>query len=469
MVHSAILPCEIKSRELDSKLLLACVLAERGWRVIVGSRNQIHMRLQSFPASVYLGKDVRHSSRKIAFMVKFLGHRFVAMDEEAQFYISRERYRSARVNSYVLKSAEMLFAWGADNALSWQEAPAYRNQPIVLTGNGRIDFLRPETRRIHSVEVNEILTRHGKFILINTNFGAINPYMKSLVPATTIAAAQQLFQTGYLSHKKAIFDAFVSVLPGLSQRFPDTKFILRPHPGENVDFWRQLTARYKNIGIESAGNIVPWILASTAVVHNACTTGLEAYLLGRIPIAYQPVTAEEFDLKLPNSLSFAATSETELYSTLEQVLRNEIGHAELRTVERQAFLERHISATSGNLASYRIADAIESFQAEHDESGTGLWRWLVGTVFSAARTGVKKFNMNRPGHKSNIGYTLHRFPDTSVLEVSKRIAEFRDCLGRFDGVTAHQLDENIFTVQKGENTESPDENVTHGNAATGGN
>jgi surface carbohydrate biosynthesis protein len=469
MERSAILPCEIKSREFEAKLLLACVLAERGWHAVLGSRNHIHLRLQSFPVSVYLGKDVRHSSRKIAFMVKSLGHRFVAMDEEAQFYLSRERYRISRVDSYVLKSAETLFAWGEDNSLAWQEAIAYRQQPIFLTGNGRTDLLRPETRKMHANETNEIRSKYGKFVLINTNFGAINPFMTSLTPTNTTAAALQPFQTGYLAHRKEIFDAFVSLLPRLSQRFPGCKFILRPHPGENIDFWRQVTACHENILVESSGNIVPWILASSAVIHNACTTGLEAYLLERIPIAYQPVISEDYDLKLPNSLSFSASSELELYSTLERVLRGELGHAELRTAERQAFLEGHISATSGNLASDRIADAIENLWTERGAGGTSPWYWLLGTIFSVARAGVKKFNMNRPGHKSNIGYTLHRFPSTSILEVNERISDFRSCLGRFSGVVAHQLDENIFSVQKGNETECPGENATHENTRTGGN
>ena len=47
-------------------------------------------RLGRLPRSVYLGKDVRHSSRQIIRILKRLGHQFVAHDEEAQFYFSRE-------------------------------------------------------------------------------------------------------------------------------------------------------------------------------------------------------------------------------------------------------------------------------------------------------------------------------------------------------------------------------------------
>ena len=77
-LKTAILPCEIKSREFNSKLLLACIMAERGWRVFVGSRNHIHLALGHLPRSVYVGKDIRFSSRQIVRILKRLGHQFVA-------------------------------------------------------------------------------------------------------------------------------------------------------------------------------------------------------------------------------------------------------------------------------------------------------------------------------------------------------------------------------------------------------
>ena len=54
--------------------------------------------------------------------------------------------------------------------------------------------------------------------------------------------------------------------------------------------------------------------------------------------------------------------------------------------------------------------------------------------------------MNKPGHKGNIAYTKHRFPDTQVEGVRLRIAEFSETLQRFQAVRAVQYDENIFSI-----------------------
>ena len=52
MTHRAstlIVPVENQSRELDAKLLLSCVAAERGFPVVLGSRFFIHLAAASLP------------------------------------------------------------------------------------------------------------------------------------------------------------------------------------------------------------------------------------------------------------------------------------------------------------------------------------------------------------------------------------------------------------------------------------
>jgi hypothetical protein len=52
-----IIPSELQVREFDSKLLLACLAAERGYPSVVGSRVEIHNRITGLPRGIYLAKD----------------------------------------------------------------------------------------------------------------------------------------------------------------------------------------------------------------------------------------------------------------------------------------------------------------------------------------------------------------------------------------------------------------------------
>lgn len=445
----AILPSEIKSREFDSKLLLACFLAERGWTSIVGSRNDIHMRLHHFPRSIYLGKDVRFSSSTIVRMLRLLGHRFVAMDEEALIFLSRERYRKSRVDDDVLSRAEALFAWGPENALAWKEAASYKGQPIHLTGNGRIDLLRPETRTLYDLRCAELKARYGDFILVNTNFGAVNHFMSSLtanVKEEDKEPALRGHDNGYLLHRQNVLRAFVEMLPALARHFPQHKIILRPHPSESHESWRSVLRDCPNVEINNEGNVVPWILASQALVHNGCTTGLEAYILGKLTIAYLPIASREFDLHVPNDLSFAAKTLPELFNMLEQAEKDRLRLSDLQNHQRHEVLANVISASEGKLASEHIADVFEQFVVERDNASSHMVTWPVGAAYSVGRAALKRFNQSRPDHKSSIKYTRHRFPQTELSEVEARIGDFANCLGRFASVRAVQASSNVFQI-----------------------
>ena len=41
------------------------------------------------------------------------------------------------------------------------------------------------------------------------------------------------------------------------------KVVVRPHPSENIEVWRNKTRNYsKNIKIIRSGNVIPWLMAS---------------------------------------------------------------------------------------------------------------------------------------------------------------------------------------------------------------
>ena len=73
-------------------------------------------------------------------------------------------------------------------------------------------------------------------------------------------------------------------------------------------------------------------------------------------------------------------------------------------------------------------------------------QWLAGFIHAEARAFLKRLHMNRQGHKGNIAYTKHRFPDTSLTEVQARIADLSKVLRRFHAVQAEQYDDNIFSI-----------------------
>ncbi|MCC6766644.1 MAG: hypothetical protein IT293_18455 [Deltaproteobacteria bacterium] len=450
-----IVPSETRSREFDAKLLLACVAAERGLRTVVGSRTAIHLQVAALPRSVWLAKDLFRSSLKMTGILRALGHRVVALDEEGLVWYSRARYLAARVAAPVMDLTEELFAWGEANADNWRAAPAWRAQPIHVTGNARVDLMRPELRGFFDGERRAVEARFGRPILINSNFGSVNHFVprhgaheaRSVAPASRPESDPEAdaFQSRLAAHRRKLFDAFRAVLPALARAFPERAIVVRPHPAENPETWRAAAAGLPNVEVLYEGSVVPWLLAAAVVLHNGCTTGIEANLLGTPVLAYRPWREEDLDLALPNELSVAAESARDLIAGCERALAGALAPSATALARQAELKNRHLAALSGRLAAERIVDRLAELAALPLPVPT--WTARLRSRVDALRRRRKKLrNARLDAHKNSAVYTAHRFPPLTRAEVDARIARLQQLTGRFAGVRAEESAPDVFVI-----------------------
>ena len=107
-------------------------------------------------------------------------------------------------------------------------------------------------------------------------------------------------------HKPAILEDFQRLIPGLEQTFPNYTIIVRPHPTESQDIYNRIAAQCERVRVTNEGNVVPWLMATRAVIHNGCTTGVEAYVMGVLAISYRTTVNDFYDhgfYRLPNLFS----------------------------------------------------------------------------------------------------------------------------------------------------------------------
>lgn len=447
-----VIPSEIQAREFDAKLLLACLATERGFRSIVGCRTDIHLHIAELPRGIYVAKDLRASSRRMFGILDKLGYPIVALDEEAQFFYSREFYLQARVSEPVLRRTRALFAWGPENAEAWRHYASYHGAPIHETGNPRVDMMRPELRGYFAAEVEALRQRFGRYVLINTNFGSLNHFysnLSTLRPPEADANPTDpcaSFQAGLAAHRHGIFRKFLELVPRLTRAFPDHLIVVRPHPAENHETWRKAGSEASNLRVIHEGNVIPWLLAAEAVVHNSCTTGLEAYVVGAPVIAFQPAVSDRFDLRLPNELSHRADNADAVIDAVHAAIDGRLAPSAAERARRQALAEQYVAALDGPLAGDRIIELLDRFESGNAPTRPPLARRLAGHAAAIVRRKGKERNQAVPGHKNNIDYTRHRFPGIELDEVNRRIDRLRETLGRFPDARARRLGDNIFEI-----------------------
>ena len=81
------------------------------------------------------------------------------------------------------------------------------------------------------------------------------------------------YAEGLKDHKQAVLENFKGMIPGLERAFPNYVVVVRPHPTENPAVYRDVASKCERVRVTNEGNVVPWLLATKALVHNGCTTG----------------------------------------------------------------------------------------------------------------------------------------------------------------------------------------------------
>ena len=459
MTSTLLIPVENQVRELDAKLLFACVAAERGFPSVLGSKQYLYFSMPRFDRGVFIAKSMRARSTLMFNVIRSLGNDIVAWDEESLVRYASPEYPAWRFSKSTFDFIRHLFAWGHDDAEMFSAYSGNEHTSVYATGNPRADLLRRDVREYFRDEVDSLRARCGEFILVNTNFSFVNPFVKKLAlvqPAEdpgrykvsrTGSGMSEEFAAGTAAHQQQIFDHFRTLVSHLGKWFPERQVIVRPHPSEDHDVWRRIVADDANVTVNHDGNVVPWLMASEVLIHNGCTTAVEAAVLDRPAVTYQPVRSDCYDFHLPNALSHRAFDLDEVKHRVESILDGNTGLIEENA--RRRIFDRHLAAIDGPLAADRIIEVL-------DEQGYGrsapppapLWRYTRGRLTSSARTVIKRINMMRQDHWNSARYHAHRFPDISVPEINSRISRFSNLLGRFDGIRAEQLSQHVFRLAR---------------------
>jgi len=460
-----LIPVEIQTRELEAKLLLACVAARRGFPSIIGPRREMHYHIPSFPKSIYLSKSTTDASNKVFRKLEKLGCKIVVWDEEALIALPPKFYFRHRLSSDALVYISHLFAWGEENAELWRNYPEMpADIPIHVTGNPRGDLLRPELRGYYQKEVETLRQAYGDFILINTNFNLINAYypeMNTLMPAanpgeqpilTRRAKSMGLsrdYAVGFSEYKRSILEEFQRLIPDLEKTFPHYAIVVRPHPAENPKIYQNIAAKCKRVHVENKGNVVPWLLAAKVLLHNGCTTGVEAYAMGVPSLAYRARVNEQFDHdfhELANQLSLQCFNFEELQETLDKIFSGRLGVVD--GDDRRALMDHHLASQVGPLACEKIVDVLEKMVENWSKiPKPALIDRIKIRIWAAKRRRrkIKRGKLPNMGH-NRPEFLRYRYPGISQDEMSDCGSRFQNLLGYDKKITIQQIKDQFFRI-----------------------
>jgi surface carbohydrate biosynthesis protein len=291
------LPVEVSRREIMARAFLACRLASAGHDVLVFA-SDLFDRFGWPGPGIYIGKNVfrtyvPHDLRYYRAM-KAAGIDVWYHDEEAGLYpgdgpAQWEEHLERRTDVSVLGEGDKVLAWG-DYQRDYYERKGI-TADVRVVGSVNFELYRPEYAHLFAAYDREQTNGERGYILVNTRFGFANGFYTGdrhvisdlYTGAMTVPERYENF-----SQEGVLLYHLVGLIGELAVTHPDERVVVRPHPAENPDFYRGVFELLPNVEVADKGDVGSWIRQSRCLLHNGCTTAIQASIAGKPVITFIP-------------------------------------------------------------------------------------------------------------------------------------------------------------------------------------
>ncbi|WP_124553131.1 surface carbohydrate biosynthesis protein [Methylophilus methylotrophus] len=347
-------------RDLRGLTLLSHELVKRGARVLLVPMYQQGYDLPLLAPDIVIVNYARDNNRALLETYKHLNYRIAVLDTEGGV-LSEDGADSTinwakNINITGLGSLIDYYCfWGSEVYKAFHEYSGIDNKALAVTGCPRYDLC--------CVPWSAVLSYKRKdFILVNTNFSAINPQFTKSAEDESRIFKQLGWDEAYIDSLfdalKAVFPKYLDTIEHIAQSFPDRIIQIRPHPFENPSIYVTRFSNLKNIIIDGDGDIFDTISASSCIVHLNCGSSVDALRLNKLPISLEYLNNDclRNHAPLPSKLSCQALSREMLVHLL-----TDIPQTTARFDFKKAFSEiEHWYYLNDGKAAARIADFLMS-------------------------------------------------------------------------------------------------------------
>jgi surface carbohydrate biosynthesis protein len=213
---------------------------------------------------------------------------------------------------------DLYCVWGRAQQAAFQRHGTVPSNVLQTTGCPRYDFCAAPWR---SALPKPSLA--SGYVLINTNFPVVNPRFSKGSSDEQEAMVQAGVSPEFA--RQIILeaaDAYRSVLDmsiKLAKHFTAVRFVLRPHPFENIRSYDAF-AELPNAQVIQDGTSLEWLSGARLLIHQNCSTAIEATMLKVEPLSMEWFNTPALRLEAASRVSRSAGSENDLIDMVQQGL-----------------------------------------------------------------------------------------------------------------------------------------------------
>ena len=447
-----LLPIETINREIDFKIILGARLSGLGYKIFIGQHDFLMTLLSSMEGGLYIGKNIFHkkSSEEDGsryYQLKKRGFDIIYLHEEGGVFAGdQDQWRKTlafQYNPAIFDDKDRLCVWGEFQRQFDQTRS--KKVPIHVVGHPRFDLYKPKLRSFYQEEVEGIQRKYGNYILINGNYswanhgrGLQNTFPESINSEDIEGRLKRVHYYKYFTSQMV---AMVELTHVLAAKFPDLNFIYRPHPSEDHQYYKTVFNGVTNIMVDHEGPVNPWILGAKALIHDGCTTAVEATIAGIPVINYKPIFDPVCDIWLANSMGVkAATSDQiiDMLSNFDQFKLNTLDCLEPLAYELLFNLQGDGFSTLESI----IEEKIEEKRLDDTTSPSTKF---IQYRFAQIKAKVWAQRILRPQKSTGLQYHRTKFYGFNRRLISSKIHRTESFFGK--KIIWHYHNENLITIE----------------------
>ena len=431
---------EIKKRELFSRLTVAALLAERGHHVFIGRYIDINSMKKIIPKATIVKKSVRFKNITIVNDLKNSGYKIVNMEEEGVLVGSENEYIGVDMPPEAVKLPDKHLLWGERQADYLTNIYPELRDKFLKVGNPRLYLWKNRYFGFYDILADDIKKEFGEFVLMASNFAYYtnSRHVKEMIATTGFLEKSENIKIYEENFKRVefLFKEFVKAAKEISLK--GIKVVFRPHPSESISKIQEYFSGYDNIVVRSDHDVATWILASKAVIHNCCTTGLEAAFMKKNTIAYTPNSVSQYKLNKVDKIAKVALNVDEL---LEGILTPAVFHPSMMNLD--GYLIDKISLDD-------IVNALESVQTKSffDLRSVEISnnRYKFNKFFYTSIRKFKDYFIFDKVKKQERSSAKAKFPYTSASELEDYLSFVYECGLLKQPITCVPVERNSFYI-----------------------
>jgi len=322
---------EIESRELDSKILLAVLAADRGHHVIVSDLSGIERGFRSkfLSPGIFHTKSLTPGKGKIKWHQKIIdkGSLITSIDEEGGLVNhGYEHFAKQRYSNDSIGMSSAVFGWGEEDVETLKNIYPQYSSKIHMTGSPRVDLWKRKFSKYLSLPTSQVpkkpyLLIIGNMSVVNTNIPLYKKF-ENFKNRGYFQRDPKMVRSFFVTRaeKFLLINEYIDVIKYISKYNKNFDIVFRPHPKEDIEAWKNYLGDISNVYVTKEGQLGAWIKNALAVMQNGDTSAYEAIISQKHLITFVPF--ERQNDNLPNRCGYIVKTKEDLLNKINELLNN---------------------------------------------------------------------------------------------------------------------------------------------------